>query len=108
MTRPTMLVTGATGKTGASVVEQSLKQGLSVRALVRRLDERSEKLEELGADIVVAAQEAGVDGLVNMSQLSAREEAKSPSSRRTPSGSSRVRPHNLLSSLLNDMCKLSG
>ena len=118
--RPTILVTGATGKTGSAVVEQMLERGFPVRALVRRRDARSARLESLGADLVVgdlldldsvraavhgvrriyfvyppqgellveattiiavAARAAGVETLVNMSQISAREESKSPLAR---------------------------
>lgn len=51
-----ILVTGATGRhggTGGVVAEQLIKQGFSVRAFVRRLDERAERLREVGAEIVV-------------------------------------------------------
>ena len=117
MRKPKLLVTGSTGKTGTPAVQQLLERGYPVRALVRRLDERSEALAKLGAEIVVgdftdlqsirkamkgvkrvyfvyptqgdrlleaatnvaiAARDAGVEGLVNMSQISAREPAKSP------------------------------
>jgi NAD(P)H dehydrogenase (quinone) len=116
-TKPRILVTGAAGKTGAEVVEQLRERGFTVRALVRRRDERSARLEALGAEVrvcdlldlesmrtamqgvqrvyfvyppqgellveattivAVAARDAGVDALVNMSQISARDEAKSP------------------------------
>ncbi len=53
MTKPTILVTGATGKTGALVVDQLLAKGNAVRALVRRRDQRSERLASAGADAVV-------------------------------------------------------
>lgn len=115
-----ILVTGAAGKTGAAVVEQMLDRGFPVRALVRRLDERSARLEALGADVMVgdlldlqsmraamqnvervyfvyppqgellveattivavAARDEGVQTLVNMSQISAREDAESPLAR---------------------------
>ncbi|MFQ5778818.1 MAG: NmrA family NAD(P)-binding protein [Terriglobia bacterium] len=117
MRKPKILVTGSTGKTGTPVVRQLLERGFPVRALVRRIDERSEALAKLGAEIVVgdftdlqsirkamkgvnrvyfvyptqgdrlleaatnvaiAARDAAVEGLVNMSQISAREPAKSP------------------------------
>ncbi len=42
-----ILVTGAAGKTGAAVVEQLLERGFPVRALVRRQDRRSARLEGL-------------------------------------------------------------
>ncbi len=115
-----ILVTGAAGKTGAAVVEQMLDRGFPVRALVRRRDDRSARLEALGADVMVgdmhdlksmrgamqnvrrvylvyppqgellvqattivavAARDAGVEALVNMSQISAREAAGSPLAR---------------------------
>ena len=118
--KPQVLVTAATGKTGAPVVEQLLERGFPVRALVRVLDERSHQLEQLGAEVVlgdfhdlesireavrgakrvyfcyppqsdrlveattiaaVAARDAGVEALVNMSQVSAREESQSPLAR---------------------------
>ncbi len=118
--KPQILVTGAAGKTGSAVVEQMLDRGFPVRALVRRTDERSARLESLGADVVVAdllnlnsvraavqgvrriyfvyppqgellveattiiavaARDAGVEALVNMSQISAREDSNSPLAR---------------------------
>ncbi len=53
-TFPKILVTGATGKTGGAVVEQLVAQGYPVRALVRSRDLRSQRLEKLGAETVVA------------------------------------------------------
>ena len=47
------LVTGATGKTGASVVRRLCERGEQVRALVHRQDERSAKLAAGGAEIIV-------------------------------------------------------
>ena len=120
MSKPRILVTGATGKTGNFVVEQLLKREFPVRAFVHRIDERSERLEALGAEILqgdfldlqsvrsamrgvkriyfcyppqgdrlleaatnvaVAARDVGVEALVNMSQISAREKATSPLAR---------------------------
>ncbi|WP_198047558.1 NAD(P)H-binding protein [Kutzneria sp. 744] len=52
----TVLVTGATGRhggTGAYVVRRLREHGIPVRALVRRLDERSERAAALGAELVV-------------------------------------------------------
>ena len=110
-----VLVTGATGGTGRATVDELLARGHQVRALAHGQDDRSQKLEERGVEVVYgdlldfgqvrsalkgtqrayfiypirpgileatayfaqAAKEAGVDGLVNMSQVSAREEAKS-------------------------------
>ncbi len=54
MNKPLILVMGATGKTGTPVVEQLLERAYLVRAMVRRLDERSERLAGLGAEIVIA------------------------------------------------------
>jgi uncharacterized protein YbjT (DUF2867 family) len=42
---------GRQGKTGRHVAEQLLSRGVPVRALVRKLDERSERLRALGAEI---------------------------------------------------------
>ena len=115
-----ILVTGAAGKTGAAVVKQMLDRGFPVRALVHRSDDRSARLEALGAEVMVgdlhdlksmraamqnvrrvyfvyppqgellveattivavAARDAGVEVLVNMSQISAREDSQSPLAR---------------------------
>lgn len=54
MTRPTILVTGATGKTGGAVARQLLAEGWPVRALVRTDDARSAALRRSGAEVVVA------------------------------------------------------
>ncbi len=54
MIRPTILVTGATGKTGGAVARQLLEQGWPVRAVVHSRDPRSERLDRLGAETVVA------------------------------------------------------
>ena len=51
MTKPMILVTGATGKTGGEVAAQLLAAGYPVRALVRRQDERSARLAAAGAEI---------------------------------------------------------
>ena len=109
------LVTGATGDTGSKVTQFLLEKGYKVRAFVHKNDERSTKLADLGAEIVIgdlldfqavrpaldgvsgayfvypiapglieataffarAASEAHVSHIVNMSQISARREAKS-------------------------------
>ena len=110
------LITGATGNTGAPTARILLQAGHRVRALVHTIDQRSEALAALGAEIVEgdlldfhavssamsgvgaayfcypispgglltataifaqAASEAGVQAVVNMSQISARREAKS-------------------------------
>jgi uncharacterized protein YbjT (DUF2867 family) len=44
---------GTQGKTGRHVAELLLKQNVPVRALVRQIDERSDKLRALGAEIFV-------------------------------------------------------
>lgn len=54
MTKPKILVTGATGKTGGAVVSQLLASAWPVRAIVRVRDARSERLQRRGAEIVVA------------------------------------------------------
>src|SRR5262249_30499193 len=114
-----ILVTGATGETGRYTTELLIKRGFSVRALVHTVDERSERLKAIGAEIVVgdlldfdavrravkgtnrayfvypirpglidatayfaqASKEAGLDGIVNMSQISARENSASHAAR---------------------------
>jgi NAD(P)H dehydrogenase (quinone) len=114
-----ILVTGATGETGRYTTELLIEKGFSVRALVHKVDERSERLKATGAEIVVgdlldfdavrgalkganrayfvhpirpglidatayfaqASKEAGLDGIVNMSQISARENSKSHAAR---------------------------
>ncbi|GAA1413095.1 NmrA family NAD(P)-binding protein [Catellatospora coxensis] len=50
-------MTGATGRlggTGRHVATELLRRGLPVRAMVRRLDERSEVLRDAGMEVVVA------------------------------------------------------
>jgi NAD(P)H dehydrogenase (quinone) len=118
-TESLVLVTGATGNTGAPVVEQLIEHGYPVRAFVHRIDERSDRLQALGAEVVQgdfldlasvrsamvgvkgvyfcyppfdglleataniaeAVRDAGVEAVVNMSQLTAREGAPSQLSR---------------------------
>jgi uncharacterized protein YbjT (DUF2867 family) len=53
MSRPRILVTGATGRTGGVVVSELLKAGFPVRALVRRDDARSAALRSRGVEIAV-------------------------------------------------------
>jgi len=54
MKHPKILVTGATGKTGGAVVAQLREKDWPVRAVVHSRDARSERLERLGAEVVVA------------------------------------------------------
>ncbi|SRR6266700_996028 len=54
MIKPTIAVTGATGKTGSVVSSELLKAGYPIRAMVHREDSRSATLKALGAEIVVA------------------------------------------------------
>ena len=51
--KPKILVTGATGRTGAPTVQYLLENGFPVRAFVHRLDARSDALRKLGAEIFV-------------------------------------------------------
>jgi len=119
MTQKHVLVTGATGKTGAYTVPLLIQRGCKVRAFVHTKDERSARLRAMGAEIVVGdlldlqvvsealktidsayfcypielglveatgyfaqgARDAGVKAIVNMSQISARREAKSNAAR---------------------------
>ena len=53
MTQRTYLITAATGKTGVHTVNRLLKDGHAVRAMVHRDDERSARLRDAGAEIVV-------------------------------------------------------
>src|SRR5258705_7748061 len=48
-----LLVTSAAGKTGSEVVKRSIESGMPVRALVHHIDERSDSLQEMGAEVVV-------------------------------------------------------
>ena len=57
MARPRILVTGATGKTGSPTTLGLLEKGYPVRALVRQLDERAERLRQAGAEITVGSLE---------------------------------------------------
>jgi NAD(P)H dehydrogenase (quinone) len=47
-----VLITGATGKTGGNAIEQLLELKVPVRALVHKVDERSERLSAQGVEIV--------------------------------------------------------
>src|SRR5262249_30998716 len=54
MIKPRIIVTGATGKTGSVVVNELLKAGYPVRALVHKEDGRSAHLKAQGAELAVA------------------------------------------------------
>ncbi len=54
MTKPRIIVTGATGKTGSVVASELLQAGYRVRALVHRADARSARLQAQGAEIAIA------------------------------------------------------
>lgn len=54
MTKPKVLVTGATGKTGYALVQELRKHDWPVRAVAGRTDARSDALRRLGAEVVVA------------------------------------------------------
>ena len=51
--KPKILVTGATGRTGAPTVQYLLERGFPVRAFVHKKDSRSEALRTLGAEIYI-------------------------------------------------------
>lgn len=55
MKKPLVLVTAAAGHTGAPTVLQLLQKGFPVRALVRRLDGRAEKLRAAGAEVIAGS-----------------------------------------------------
>ena len=54
LSKPTILVTGATGGTGIPVVVELIAKGFPVRALVRQKDARSAAFEKRGVEIIVA------------------------------------------------------
>jgi len=51
--KPGILVIGATGNTGKAVTQQLLEKNYPVTAFVRRLDHRSDALEQAGASVFV-------------------------------------------------------
>jgi len=53
MSRAKTLVTGATGMTGSHTVQLLLKRGHTVRVIAHSEDERSMRLQELGAEVVI-------------------------------------------------------
>lgn len=48
-----VLITGATGDTGRAAVREAIALGLNVRAMVRKVDERSAAIAAQGAEVVV-------------------------------------------------------
>ncbi|MFD7445887.1 NmrA family NAD(P)-binding protein [Streptomyces sp. NPDC059909] len=48
----TILITTANGETGRPMVDYLLKEGFSVRAMVRKDDERAQRLRDKGAEVV--------------------------------------------------------
>ncbi|WP_306261206.1 NmrA family NAD(P)-binding protein [Pararhizobium sp. IMCC21322] len=56
MSKPLILVTSASGKTGLQTALQLRQQGLPVRAFIRRHDHRSTLLEQAGAELFVGNQ----------------------------------------------------
>ena len=74
--RPKILVTSASGKTGLATALQLLEKGYPVRAFVRRVDQRSKALEDAGAEIFVGDQysltdmRAAMDGVKRAYQCS--------------------------------------
>jgi uncharacterized protein YbjT (DUF2867 family) len=69
MTKQTILITGATGKTGFTAAKTLLEKGYSVRAMARKESDTTKKLEILGAEIVyadfqdLASLEKALDGI---------------------------------------------
>jgi NAD(P)H dehydrogenase (quinone) len=57
MPKPRILVTGAAGKTGAPTALQLLEKGYPVRALVRQVDARAERLQQAGAEVIAGSLE---------------------------------------------------
>jgi uncharacterized protein YbjT (DUF2867 family) len=58
MSKPKILVTGATGKTGVPTTLGLLAKGFPVRVLVHKADPRAERLRDRGAEIVVGSLES--------------------------------------------------
>lgn len=54
MTKPTILITGATGKTGLFAAKTLLKQGYPIKAMARKESDTTNELRALGAEIVHA------------------------------------------------------
>ena len=54
MTKPIILITGATGKTGFTAAQSLLEKGYTVRAMARKESNTTKELAALGAEIVYA------------------------------------------------------
>ena len=52
MSEKMFLVSGASGSVGTKMVRQLLERGHKVRAMVHKVDHRSENLQKIGADVV--------------------------------------------------------
>jgi NAD(P)H dehydrogenase (quinone) len=70
---------------GAEIVEGDVHDMRSVRQLVKGVDRiyfayppQGDRLVEATANIAIAAKDEGISGVVNMSQITARESARSP------------------------------
>lgn len=50
--KPEILITGATGTTSQYTIQHLVDKNINVRAMVRKLDQRSEKLQALGVEVV--------------------------------------------------------
>jgi NAD(P)H dehydrogenase (quinone) len=70
MSKPRILVTGATGKTGGPTVLGLLAKGFPVRAMVRVRDARADRLAKHGAEIVIGSLESFPDLAVAMKGVS--------------------------------------
>jgi NAD(P)H dehydrogenase (quinone) len=57
MSKPRILVTGATGKTGLPTALGLLEKGFPVRTLVKTVDARAERLRAAGAEITCGSLE---------------------------------------------------
>jgi len=53
MSKSTILITGATGKSGESAVKALLAKGHLVKAMARKKSEKTDELKQLGAQIVL-------------------------------------------------------
>ncbi len=51
--KPTILITGATGKTGFFVAEMMIEKGYTVKAMARKKSGTTDELQALGAEIVI-------------------------------------------------------